>query len=139
VAAGEVDEVMRTSWLRLLAEETLVVPGRSPVQVAGARHAFDVIGFTYRHAVAVGADRSWSPYPQALATGSDGQVPWSEGLALTLHRLADALPDRDLLLVDVAAELADPDGRTRYLSELRDVVSDAAGGGISLIGSFHPR
>ncbi len=138
VAAAEVDEVLRQSWLRLLTEETLVVPGRSPVEVPGARQAFDVIGFTYRHAVAVGADRSWSPYPQALATGPDGHVPWSEGLALSLHRLADALPDRDLLVVDVAVTLDDPEPRARYLSEIRDVVTEAADGGIPVLGCFTP-
>lgn len=138
VAAAEVDEVVRRSWLRLLTEETLVVPGRSPVEVPGAREAFDLIGFTYRHAVAVDADRSWTPYPQALATGPDGQVPWSEGLALSLHRLADALPGRDLLVVDAPTALTEPEPRARYLSELRDIATEAAEGGIPLTGCFLP-
>lgn len=138
VATGEVDEVLRGSWLRLLTEETLVVPGRSPVEVPGARHAFDVIGFTYRHAVAVGADRSWSSYPQALATAADGHVPWAEGLALTLHRLADALPGRDLLVADVAVALTDPEARARYLAEVRDVVTEAAEGALPVLGCFTP-
>ena len=138
VAAGEVDEVVRRSWLRLLTEETLVVPGRSPVEVPGAREAFDLIGFTYRHAVAVAADRTWGPYPQALATGPDGQVPWSEGLALTLHRLADALPGRDLLVVDTPTALTEPEPRSRYLSEVRDIVTEAAAGGLPVVGCFTP-
>ncbi len=138
VAAGEVDEVVRRSWLRLLTEDTLVVPGRAPVEVPGAREAFGLIGFTYHHAVAVGADRSWGPYPQALATGPDGHVPWSEGLALTLHRLAESLPDRDLLVVDTPTALAEPEARSRYLSEIRDIVTDAAAGGIPVVGCFTP-
>ena len=138
VATDEVDEVLWRSWQRLIDEETLVLPGRSPVTVEGARQAFDVMGITYRHAVAVGADRSWHPYPQALATSVDGQVPWSEGLALSLHRVAEAWPDQDLVVVDVAAGLAEPEARARYLSEVRDAVLDVAGGGASVIGCFAP-
>ncbi len=138
VAAEEVDEVLWRSWLRMIDEETLVLPGRSPVQVPGARGAFDVIGITYRHAVAVAADRSWNPYPQDLAVGADGQVPWSEGLALSLHRLADAVADQDLLVVDVAVGPIEPEPRERYLSEIRDIVVDAVEGGAPLVGCFAP-
>ena len=136
VAAAEVDEVLWRSWVRLLNEETLVVPGRSPVDVPGSREAFDVIGFSYRHAVAVAADRTWSPYPQALATGPDGHVPWPEGLALSLHRLADALPDRDLMVVDAPTSLAEPDQRDQYRRELADIVAEASAGGIKIVGAF---
>lgn len=138
VAAGEVDEVLWRSWLRLLDEETLVLSGRSPVSVPGARQAFDVVGITYRHAVAVAADRSWSPYPQALATGTDGQVPWSEGLALSIQRLADAAPERDLMVVGVSVGLSEPEPRSEYIGEVRQVVAEAADGGVPLIGCFVP-
>ena len=95
-----------------------------------------MIGFSYRHAVAVAADRTWSPYPQALATGPDGHVPWPEGLALSLHRLADALPDRDLMVVDAPTSLAEPDQRDQYRRELADIVAEASAGGIKIVGAF---
>lgn len=139
VAADEVDEVLWRSWWRMLTEEVLVLPGRAPVPLPGARQAFDVLGITYRHAVAVGADRSWRPYPQALPTADDGQVPWAEGLALSLHRLAEAFPERDLVVVDVAPGPTEPEARASYLSEVRDVVTEAASGGMPLAGCFTPR
>lgn len=139
VAAGEVDEVVWRSWLRLLSEETLVVPGRAPVAVPGAREAFDLIGITYRHAVAVGSDRSWSPYPQGLVAGPDGQVAWSDGLAISLHRLAEALPGRRYMVVDVPAALAEGEDRSQYVAEIRAVVAATVDDGIAVAGAFLPR
>ncbi|WP_426574083.1 family 1 glycosylhydrolase [Aquihabitans sp. McL0605] len=134
VMAQKVDEVHRRSWLRLLAEETLVLPNRSPIEVPGAREAFDLIGFTYRHALAVRGDGALLPYPQALATGPDGQVAWAEGLALVLHQLADALPERPLLIAGVGAPVPADGDQEEYVREVLEVAEDAAAGGIDLRG-----
>jgi beta-glucosidase len=132
--ASTVDEVHRRSWLRLLQEETLVLPNRAPVSVPGARGAFDLIGFTYRHALAARGDGALLPYPQALPTGPDGQAAWPEGLALVLHQLADALPDRPLLLAGVGAPLPIDGAQEEHVRGLLEVVEDAVAGGIDLRG-----
>ena len=136
VAAGVVDEVLRRSWLRLLTEETLVIPNRSPIPVPGAREAYDVIGFTYRHAVAVRGDGMLTPYPPSGPVGSDGQVTWAEGLAVAVHDLADALPDRDLLLAGVGIRTPDEGQREDYAREVADIVTGAVDGGIALRGAW---
>jgi beta-glucosidase len=139
-AAAIVDEALRGCWLRMLAEDTLVVPNRSPVEVPGAREAFDLIGFTYRHAVAVRGDGALLPYPQQLPVAADGQVPWVEGLALTIHRLADvvadALPDRPLLLAGFGLTTTDEGRREDYLRDALGVIDDAVAGGIDLRGAW---
>jgi len=132
--ASAVDEVHRRSWLRLLQQETLVLPNRSPITVPGAREAFDVIGFTYRHAFAVRGDGALLPYPQALPTGPDGQVAWAEGFGLTLHQLADELPDRPLLVAGVGAPIRADGAHEQYARELLGLADDAVSGGIDLRG-----
>lgn len=133
-AANVVDETLHGSWLRMLTEETLHVPGRSPIAVPGARTAFDIVGFTYRHALAVQGDGALVAYPQTLPTGSDGQAAWTEGLAIVLHRLADALPDRELLIAGVGVPTDDEGQREQYLREILAVADEAVTGGISLRG-----
>jgi beta-glucosidase len=132
--ASVVDEALWGSWRRLLAEQTLVCGLRPPVEVPGAREAFDVLGFTYRHAVAVRADGALLPYPQALATGPDGQVPWAEGFGLVLHRLAEAFPDRDLLAAGVGLTTGDEGRREDFVRDLVGIADDAANGGMRLRG-----
>lgn len=132
--ASVVDEALWRSWQRLLTEETLVVPGRSPVAVPGARGAFDLIGFTYRHAVAVRADGALLPYPQAIAAGPDGQVPWAEGCALVLHRLAEALPDRELLVAGVGLTTGEEGRREAFLRDVLAASEEAVAGGMALRG-----
>lgn len=134
--ASVADEVHRGCWLRLLQQETLVVPGRSPISVPGAREAFDVIGVTYRHAVAVRGDGALLPYPQALPLGADGQVAWAEGLAVVLHRLAEDLPERPLLLAGIGLATADEALREDHLRRLLTIVEDVVADGIDLRGAW---
>lgn len=129
-----VDEAMWGCWRRMLAEETLVVPGRPPVAAPGAREAFDVLGLTYRHAAAVRGDGVLLPYPQTLSTGPDGQVSWAEGLGLALHHAAESLPDLPLLVAGYGIRTADEDRREQHLRDGLAIAEDAVAGGIDLRG-----
>ena len=126
-----VDEVLFGCWRRLLAEETLVVPGRQPIDVPGARTAFDRIGFTYRHAVAVRGDGVLLPYPQQLPTRGDGQVTWAEGLALAIHHVAETFPEQALVLAGHGVVADDP-GFDEYVHESRAILRGALDDGIDL-------
>lgn len=130
-----VDEALFGCWRRLIAEETLVVPGRAPLAVPGARQAFDLIGITYRHAVAVRGDGVLLPYPQQLLTGVDGQVTWGEGLGLALHHVAETFGDRPLLLVGYGAPADDP-SLDEFEHETRAIVRGALDDGIDLRGAW---
>ncbi|MCU1356627.1 MAG: glycosyl hydrolase family 1, partial [Acidimicrobiales bacterium] len=132
--ASVVDETLRRCWLRMVQEETLVVPGRPPVAVPGARGAFDRFGFSYRHAVAVRGDGALLPYPQTLPTGATGQVDWAEGLGIVLHQLAEVAPDRPLMVTGVGMETADEGRREENLRDLLAIAADAVAGGIDLRG-----
>ena len=129
-----VDETLWRCWQRMIEEQTLVVPGRAPIEVPRAREAFDVIGITYRHALAVRGDGALLPYPQALATGLDGQVAWAEGLAVVLHRLAEALPERDLLITGFGLTTEDEARREDHLRDALAIIEEAIGDGMRLRG-----
>ena len=73
-------------------------------------------------------------YPQTLPTGSDGQAAWTEGLAIALYRLADALPDRELLIAGIGVPTQDEGQREQYLREVLAIADEAVTGGISLRG-----
>jgi beta-glucosidase len=130
-----VDEALFGCWRRLVLEETLLVPGRAPVAVPGARTAFDRIGFTYRHAVAVRGDGALLPYPQQLPTGADGQVTWAEGLALAVHHVAETFGDHPIELVGYGVAADDP-GYDEYEHETRAILAGAIADGIDLRGAW---
>lgn len=132
--AGVVDEALWGCWRRLLVEEVLVVGRRAPVEVPGAREAFDLIGLAYRHGAGVDQDGVLHPYPAGLAPGLDGEIPWAEGLGLALHRAADQLPGRDLLVTGVGLATHDEDRRWEHLRDALVVVADAAAGAIPVRG-----
>ncbi len=132
---GTVDEALFGCWRRLLLEETLVIGHRAPVEVPGARTAFDRIGFTYRHAVAVRGDGALLPYPQQLPTGADGQVTWAEGLALAVHHVAETFGDRPLHLVGYGAAADDP-AYDEYEHEACAILQSAIDDGIDLRGAW---
>lgn len=133
--ATTVDEALFGCWSRLLVEETLVIGGRSPVTVAGARTAFDRIGFTYRHAVAVRGDGALLPYPQQLPTRPDGQVTWAEGLGLAVHHVAETFGERPLLLAGYGVSTDDP-AFDEFEHETRSILQGAIEDGIDLRGAW---
>jgi beta-glucosidase len=135
VMAATVDEALFGCWRRLILEETLVVPGRAPVEVPGARAAFDRIGFTVRHGLAVRGDGALLPYPQQLPTGADGQVTWAEGLALALHHVAESFGEQPLHLVGYGARADDP-AFDEYEHETRAILQGALDDGIDLRGAW---
>jgi len=61
---------------------------------------FDLIGFSYYSATGVGPDGSWTTWPIGATPGVMGYVPWPDGLAEVLHRLAEELPGRPLLVAE---------------------------------------
>lgn len=118
--AARVEDVIWHSW----TEQDLLEP-------------FDLIGFSYYSALAVGPSGAFSPYPHDAEVGPMGYAPWSGGLAEVLHRLADEHPDTPLLIDECGIGTDDDDWRASYLRECLDVAHDALADGIDLRGFFH--
>ncbi len=135
-AAGIVDEALWGCFARLLEEEVLAVPGRPAVDVPGARSAFDLLGITYRHAVAVRGDGALLPYPESLGRDDGTSRPWSEGLGIALHRTAERFPDRSLLLAGFGARTASEGEREAFAREALALIDEARHGGMDLRGAW---
>ena len=127
------DRVLWGTFHRLMTEDVVAVGDRAPVDVPGAREAFDEIGFTYRHAAAVRADGVLLPYPQALRPGPDGQVPWAHGFGLALHHVADSFPDRPIRVTGVGTA-AEGGRREEFERDILAIAHDARDGGLDLRG-----
>lgn len=140
--AGRLHDMIFTSWIRLLRDGVLAIPGMPEVEMEDTAGAFDIIGFTYDHAIAVYADGSTGRYPVDARADPTGYAPWAEGLGVTIRRLADELPKRPLLIAGcgVATPASDPMQDERRVEVLRDSlrqVERACADGIDLRGFFH--
>jgi beta-glucosidase len=118
--AARVDEVIWHSW----SEPELVEP-------------FDLIGFSYYSALAIGPTGRIAPYPADARIGPMGYAPWSDGLGEVLHRLADEHPDRPLLIDECGIGTDDDEWRATYLGGCLTEAERAIDDGIDLRGFFH--
>jgi beta-glucosidase len=124
-------------WLRAERDGVLALPHRAEREVPDLREACDLIGFSYYSAIGIGEDGKPVPYPVDARCGPMGYAPWSEGLALVLHRLHDELPGRPLLICEHGVGTDDDEWRRDVLSESLSLVSDAIDDGIDVRGFFH--
>ncbi len=140
-----VDQVLWTSWIRLVRDGVLSLPGRPDEEVPGAAGSFDLIGFSYYFASTISASGAMGPYPPDGRIGPMGQVPWSAGLRLVLERLADELPGRPLVVAEhgvgteqvADGEIEDDAWRCEVLDESLQHVASAIDDGIDVRGFFH--
>ncbi|MFC7484618.1 family 1 glycosylhydrolase [Luedemannella flava] len=119
-AVAQWDAVVWDSWLRL-ARET---------------DAFDAYGFSYYAATAVNGAGQPGPYPADGTPGPLGYVPWAEGLARVLDRLAHELPGKSLVVAELGYGGTDDDARVDYLTEALGHVHKARADGIDVAGVF---
>jgi beta-glucosidase len=131
------DDAYWGSWIRMLTDGVLAVGDRRPIEREEFAEAFDLIGFSYYAAEWIEADGTTSPYPRGARRGPLGYAPWSEGLGLTLRRLADELPGRDLLVAEHGVGTDDDDWREEVLKGSLTEVERALDDGIPVKGFFH--
>jgi beta-glucosidase len=124
-------------WMRADRDGILELPGRVAREVPDLREACDLIGFSYYSATGIGPEGRPVPYPSDARVGALGYAPWSEGLALVLHRLHDELPGRPLMVCEHGVGTDDDGWRRDVLSESLALVEEAVGDGIDVRGFFH--
>jgi beta-glucosidase len=124
-------------WMRADRDGVLELPGRAPVEVADLREACDIVGFSYYSATGVDAEGRIVPYPPSARVGSMGYSPWSEGLAIVLHRLHEELPGRPLLICEHGVGTDDDEWRCDVLRESLSLVEHARSDGVDVRGFFH--
>lgn len=136
-----VDDVVWRTWIRAMRDGVLEVPGRAPIEVPEMAGAFDLVGFSYYHALGVTADLSFVPFPAGARVGPLGLAPWADGLRICLDRLAHELPGRPLVVSEcglgtLSAE-DDDEWRCEYLTDCVTITRDALADGVDVRGFFH--
>lgn len=129
--ARRVDEHTWDVAVRALRDGELAVPGLAVIEVPDLQDSGDIVGLAYQGALASAEDKLRS-YPPAGRRADDGVVVWSEGLALTLHRLAEMLPQRPLAVTSYGAPTADAAWQGDEARLARRVILDAVGDGIPI-------
>jgi beta-glucosidase len=129
--ARRVDEHTWDVAVRAIRDGELAVPGLFIEEVADLQDSGDIVGIAYNGAVASSEDKLRS-YPPDGRRGDDGIMVWSEGLALTLHRLAEMLPQRPLAITSYGAPTTDSAWQGDEARLARAVIEDAVGDGIGV-------
>ncbi len=137
VVTGRIDRAMWGCWIEALRDGVLAVPGRAPIESPAMQEAIDLVGISYFGAAAVGADGQVGPYPPDARVGALGYAPWSEGLGLVLHRLAEELPGLPLVVADHGVGTDDDGWRAEVLRDSLAQVAGAVADGIEVRGFFH--
>ena len=131
------EAMMWKVWMQADRDGVLELPGRAPREVPDLREACDLVGFSYYSATGIDAEGKITPYPTNARVGPMGYAPWSEGLALVLHRLHDELPGRPLLICEHGVGTDDDAWRCDVLRESLAIVESAINDGIDVRGFFH--
>ncbi len=125
------------SWIDGLRDGIVRVPGRADEEVADLAGSGDLIGITYEGAVEVTPTGESRPYPYGARVAESGWAPWTEGLAITLQRVADELPGRPVVVAGHGIGTDDDEWRADVVREAVAVVTEARRDGIDLRGWFH--
>ena len=134
---ARLEAMMWNVWMHADRDGVLELPGRAAREVPDLREACDIVGFSYYSATGVDAEGAIVPYPTSARVGPMGYAPWSEGLAIVLHRLHEELPGRPLLICEHGVGTDDDEWRCDVLRESLTLVERAIADGIDVRGFFH--
>jgi beta-glucosidase len=129
--AKRVDEHTWDVAVRAIRDGELAVPGLAVIEVPDLQDSGDIVGVAYQGALAASGDKLRT-YPPAGRRGDDGLAVWSEGLALTLHRLAEMLPQRPLAVTSYGAPTSDAAWQGEEARLARAVILEAVSDGIPI-------
>lgn len=133
---SSVDRLRFGSWIRELNDGVLSIPGLAEVEIDGLAGAYDLIGFTYRGGSTLFADGTSGPYPLDAPVAPDGRAPWTEGLGLTLRRLAEHFPGRTFTMLGTGLTAHEDDWRAEVLAGSILETRRAAEDGITVTSAF---
>lgn len=131
-----VDRIRFGSWMRTLRDGVVSIPGLAEIEIDGLAGGYDIVGFTYRGAQSLFADGTIGPYPIDATVGADGRAPWTEGLGLTVRRLADELPGREFALLGTGLVAQEDDWRSEIVERSVDEIRQASDDGITITDAF---
>lgn len=125
------------TWIDVLDSGELVVPDRAIAIRERWVDDFDYIGLTFDNPIGVDREGRMHSYPESARRADSGFAPLPEELGVLLHRIAERLPERQLVVAGNGVSTADDEWREEVLRETLGVVEQVVGDGINLAGYFH--
>jgi beta-glucosidase len=134
--ANRIDRMRLGTWIRALRDGVISVSGRGERELDGLAGGYDRIGITQRGARSVFADGTDGPYPTDAISASDGRTPWSEGLGITLRRLAEADLQRPIALLGTGLCASEDQWRIETMQSTALEIERAVDDGVDLTHVF---
>lgn len=134
--AERIDRLRFGTWIRALRDGVVSIPGLAERELDGLAGGYDAIGLTHRGARTVFADGSSGPYPADAPVAPDGRSPWSEGLGITVRRLAEEGLQRPLALLGTGLTAHEDEWRIETMQSIALELDRAVADGIDLTHAF---
>ena len=125
------------TWIDVLDSGELHVPDRAIAVRESWVDDFDHIGLVFDNPIGVDREGRLHPYPETARTSDSGFAPLPEELGVLLHRVAERLPERSLVIAGNGVATQDDEWRESTLRETLDIVEQVVDDGIKLHGYFH--
>lgn len=125
------------TWIDVLDSGELHVPDRAIAIRERWVDDFDHIGLVFDNPIGIDREGRLHAYPESARTADSGFAPLPEELGVLVHRVAERLPDRSLVIAGNGVSTRDDEWREGLLRETLDVVQQLVDDGINLHGYFH--
>jgi len=126
-----------TTWMSLIRDGELLIPGLTPRELPELAGSFDIIGLSHDHPVAVDRTGALRPYPANGRRSDNGFTPVPNELAELLAFMSSELPNRDLMIASNGVATTDDEWREQLLGETLRVVRSAREDGVRILGYLH--
>lgn len=128
--------VLFDSWINMCGNGEMVLPDRRPQHDIEWVNDFDIVGLGFDHPISIDSRGKMRPYPADAPRADSGFAPLPEELGVLLHRMSERL-DAPLAVSANGVSTTNDEWRTELLEETINIVSDARGDGVNLVGYFH--
>ena len=99
--------------------------------------AFDLVGVSHDHPIAVDRSGTVHPYPGAGRRSDTGFTPIPNEIGELLSYLASELPGRELVVAGHGIPTSDDEWREQLLQQTVEIIRDAARHDIPVVGYLH--
>lgn len=131
------EDMVWPSWIGALEHGEVVFPGIGAREVEGMAGSFDLVGLRFDHPIAIDRDGQPGPYPADARLDDRGYAPLVEEFGEALHRAADQLPGRPLVIAGNGVSTTDDDWRDELLKGTLRQLDIARREDLDVRGYFH--